>query len=193
MKPLQRLILILALLWIAVKMGLFYTGYAVSGIQIVVSLNIGFTLYVIFKALGYHYADLKGEKSDFLKDLTASLKAAALYSLIIFGFLAIYYSYINPAYIESMVDDRMLELETKMNEIGGYDAFLEQYKDELPALEGDQLTEEEYYNEVRTNYLQMMNPKMVTAVIFMGLFFINLACSAIFSGVYPKYFVNQKR
>ncbi len=191
MKPLQRLILVLALLWITVKLMLFYTGNSVEGIQIVVSLNIGFTVFIIYKALQQHYSELEGT-SDFLKDITASLKACAQYSLIIFGFLAIYYIYIDSLYIEHMVDNRMVELKMKMAEEGGFDAVMEKYKDEIIAFEDAQdLTEEEYYDEVRVNYLKMMNIKMVLAVIFMGLFFINLACSAVFSGVYKRFFLKQ--
>ena len=145
MKPIQRLILILAVVWIAVKLLLFYSGNSLTYAQLAVSLNIGFTLYIIYKALKNHYSNitqrtiespldsnlfnqssedrpanhLPQNGTDFLIDFKVSMKSAVQYSLIIFGFLAIYYMVIDPEYIAGIVNERIELLSEQIIEAGG--------------------------------------------------------------------------
>jgi len=191
MKPIQKLILVLAAIWIIVKVLLFTSGKAVDWFQVSVSLNIGFTLFIMFRALAYHYSTY-GKPSDFVKDFTVSLKAAAQYSLIIFGFLAIYYLYIDPGFGEAVAENRLNELKLKVGEEGGYAAFMEKYKSEmaLPESAAD-ITEVEYYTQVKDGFMQMMSTKILLPLMFMGLFFMNMACAGIFSGVYKRFFLRR--
>ena len=218
MKPLQRLILILAAVWIAVKLLLFYSGNSVAYTQLVVSLNIGFTLYIIYKALKDHYSNLTqgkaessidsslgdqnsegipanyapGNGTDFLIDFKVSMKSAVQYSLIIFGFLAIYYMAIDTEYVAGIVDERIELLREQMNGAGGYDAVMEANKGQISIPQGEVLpSEEEYLTEIRGNFLTMLNMKVFLSLIFTYFFLLNLTCSAVVSGIAGRIFVKH--
>ncbi len=198
----QRLILILAGAWIVVKLILFYTGNALNLSQLAISLNIGFLIYIIYVALKNHYksiqVNLAGEvenveaqsiyqHTDFIKDFKVTMKAAMQYSLVIIGFLAIYYIAIDTGYMENLVDDRMELLKEQMDAEGGYEAMLEKYKEQIQLEEGaEPMTEEEYFTDTRSNFISMFQPKILLPLLFIYFFLLSLACSAIISGIGKK-------
>ncbi|MEJ6681301.1 MAG: hypothetical protein QNL21_04325 [Flavobacteriales bacterium] len=218
MKPIQRLILILAVVWIAVKLLLFYSGNSLTYAQLAVSLNIGFTLYIIYKALKNHYSNitqrtiespldsnlfnqssedrpanhLPQNGTDFLIDFKVSMKSAVQYSLIIFGFLAIYYMVIDPEYIAGIVNERIELLSEQIIEAGGYDAVMEANKGQINIPQGKGLpSEEEYLKEIRVNFMTMLNMKVFLSLIFTYFFLLNLTCSAVISGIAGRIFVKH--
>ena len=182
MKPVQRLILILAAVWIAVKLLLFYSGNSVAYTQLAVSLNIGFTIYIIYKVLKDHYSNTRiigsdpwNEEPDFLIDFKVSMKSAVQYSLVIFGFLVIYYMAIDTEYIEGIVDERIDLLRDKMTDSGGYEAVMEANKGQINIPQGKELpTEKEYLTEIRGNFMTMLNMKLFLSLIFTYFFLLNL-------------------
>lgn len=218
MTPLQRLILILAVVWIAVKLLLFYSGNSLTYTQLVVSLNIGFTLYIIYKALKNHYSNITQKTiespldsnlvnqssedrpanhlpqngTDFLIDFKVSMKSAVQYSLIIFGFLAIYYMVIDTEYLAGIVDERIELLREQMIKSGGYDAVMEANKGQINIPQGKGLpSEEEYLKEIRVNFMTMLNMKVFLSLIFTYFFLLNLTCSALVSGIAGRIFVKH--
>ena len=218
MNPIQRLILILAAVWIVVKLLLFYTGNSVAYTQIVVSLNIGFTIYIIYKSLKNHYSlipisttgtaiesnlenkntenkhinSLTGKGTDFLMDFKVSMKSAVQYSLIIFGFLAIYYMVIDTQYIEGLVDERIELIRKQMEDAGGYAAVMEAKKDQINIPQGEELpSEEKYLTEIRGNFMTMLNMKVFLSLIFTYFFLLNLSCSAVISGIAQRIFIKS--
>ncbi len=191
MSTLQRLILILAGVWIVVKLVLFYSGNELNYTQLVVSLNIGFTLYIIYKALKGHYAALDEKGTDFLQDFKISMKAAVQFSLIIFGFLAIYYLTIDTGYTEGLVDKQIELIKAQVSEAGGYDLVMEENKSLINLPEGEKLpSEEEHYETTKDNYMQMIK-KVLLPLIFIYFFILNLACSSIMSGIASRIFGKQ--
>ena len=199
MKPVQRLILILAAVWIAVKLLLFYSGNSVAYTQLAVSLNIGFTIYIIYKVLKDHYSNTRiigsdpwNEEPDFLIDFKVSMKSAVQYSLVIFGFLVIYYMAIDTEYIEGIVDERIDLLRDKMTDSGGYEAVMEANKAQINIPQGKELpTEKEYLTEIRGNFMTMLNMKLFLSLIFTYFFLLNLTCSAVISGIAGRIFVKH--
>jgi hypothetical protein len=199
MKPVQRLILILAAVWIAVKLLLFYSGNSVAYTQLAVSLNIGFTIYIIYKVLKDHYSNTRiigsdpwNEEPDFLIDFKVSMKSVVQYSLVIFGFLVIYYMAIDTEYIEGIVDERIDLLRDKMTDSGGYEAVMEANKAQINIPQGKELpTEKEYLTEIRGNFMTMLNMKLFLSLIFTYFFLLNLTCSAVISGIAGRIFVKH--
>jgi hypothetical protein len=199
MKPVQRLILILAAVWIAVKLLLFYSGNSVAYTQLAVSLNIGFTIYIIYKVLKDHYSNTRiigsdpwNEEPDFLIDFKVSMKSVVQYSLVIFGFLVIYYMTIDTEYIEGIVDERIDLLRDKMTDSGGYEAVMEANKAQINIPQGKELpTEKEYLTEIRGNFMTMLNMKLFLSLIFTYFFLLNLTCSAVISGIAGRIFVKH--
>lgn len=199
MKPVQRLILILAAVWIAVKLLLFYSGNSVAYTQLAVSLNIGFTIYIIYKVLKDHYSNTRiigsdpwNEEPDFLIDFKVSMKSVVQYSLVIFGFLVIYYMAIDTEYIEGIVDERIDLLRDQMTDSGGYEAVMEANKAQINIPQGKELpTEKEYLTEIRGNFMTMLNMKLFLSLIFTYFFLLNLTCSAVISGIAGRIFVKH--
>ena len=199
MKPVQRLIMILAAVWIAVKLLLFYSGNSVAYTQLAVSLNIGFTIYIIYKVLKDHYSNTRiigsdpwNEEPDFLIDFKVSMKSVVQYSLVIFGFLVIYYMAIDTEYIEGIVDERIDLLRDKMTDSGGYEAVMEANKGQINIPQGKELpTEKEYLTEIRGNFMTMLNMKLFLSLIFTYFFLLNLTCSAVISGIAGRIFVKH--
>jgi hypothetical protein len=199
MKPVQRLILILAAVWIAVKLLLFYSGNSVAYTQLAVSLNIGFTIYIIYKVLKDHYSNTRiigsdpwNEEPDFLIDFKVSMKSVVQYSLVIFGFLVIYYMAIDTEYIEGIVDERIDLLRNQMTDSGGYEAVMEANKGQINIPQGKESpTEKEYLTEIRGNFMTMLNMKLFLSLIFTYFFLLNLTCSAVISGIAGRIFVKH--
>ncbi len=103
-----RLPWILALVWLAVRLGLGSQLDVESAQNAGVLVNMLFILILVFLGISLHYRRLDGRVSGFLEDFKACMKPTLLYVLMALIFIGVYYAWLSDdiqelrsAYIET--------------------------------------------------------------------------------------------
>lgn len=175
MSRLRQLILTFILIWIAVKMGFFFTGSAQEGMVISVFLNLLFILLVQFFALRFKYKETTLDQSNFLIDLKDCVKAGATYVVFVVVFLVVYYYIIHPELFQGQIEERVaLAIEQSSDP-----EYFEELKRRNPGQIPPEATPEEYVNGTRSDAEQFLGWPFVGGMSLMV-----LTALSVFNGVF---------
>jgi len=191
MNGIQRIILILAAIWVGLKLILFYNGIAFDYFRLTLTLNFAFLSYVIFIALKAFYLSQE-KKSDFIEDFKLSLRYGFQYLLIIFGFLVIYYLYIDSNLTTEMAETNLQSVKDTIAAEGGYEQYLENHTAEFEKELYKPGTEAEFYAELKDNFTEMVSMKLILVFMFSGFFLMCMGVSALLSGTVRKVLERSK-
>ncbi|MFK7755917.1 MAG: hypothetical protein AB8B53_03175 [Flavobacteriales bacterium] len=191
MSAIQRIILILAIIWIGLKLLLFYNGVAFDYFRLTLTLNFAFVAYIIFMALKAFYLSQE-KKSDFIEDFKLSLRYGFQYLLIIFGFLVIYYLYIDTNFTSELAEANLVSVKETVAAEGGYEQYLENHTAEFEKELYKPGTEEEFYAELKNNFTEMVSMKLMLVFMFSGFFLMCMGVSALLSATVRKVLERSK-
>ena len=174
----KKIALIFGLSWIIIKLIVFNLGYAVQLFNITAMINLLFLLLVIFVTL--HYFKLKSgkkEKTLFLTDLKEAMKGGSIYTVIIAGFLLVYFSGIDPDFASERME---LQGITSPENID-----FEELKRQHPIkLQG--MSKEDFIDKEKETVALFSSPFLVTTLVLAGMMLTSLFYSIIVVTLYRK-------
>lgn len=125
----NRLVITFSLVWIVVKMIFFLTGDTGYSLMIGTLANIFFILALIATSLYYRYREIGLAESSVIKDLKYAMNPAGKYILLICGFIFVYYSFIDQAFLPERLAVHRENVEMMVQDEVAFQAW----KDEDPA------------------------------------------------------------
>lgn len=162
----KKIALIFGLSWIVIKLVIFNLGYSVKLFNATAMINLLFLLLVIFLTLHYFKAGRsKSENTLFLEDLKESMKGGSIYTIIVAGFLLIYFSGIDPDFASNR-----LELQGITNP---ENIDFEELKKQNPIkLQG--MSKEDFIDKEKETVQLFSSPFLVTTLVLAGMMLASL-------------------
>jgi len=174
----KKIALIFGLSWIIIKLIVFNLGYSVQLFNITAMINLLFLLLVIFVTL--HYFRLKSgkkEKTLFLTDLKEAMKGGSIYTVIITGFLLIYFSGIDPDFASNRLELQGI--------ISPENIDFEELKRQNPIkLQG--MSKEDFIDKEKETIELFSSPFLVTTITLAGMMLASLFYSFVAVTLYRK-------
>ncbi len=167
-----------ALAWCTVKY-LMYLYDPFSEIHVAVMINILFLLLSISIGL-YLLKSKSSEESNALLDIKNGLRAGLPYVILVSLFIYVYYAKINPEYTQRLVNNRLFEMEQKLNDPN----TLEEFKAANPKYELK--TKEEIFKEMKESPENILSPGFTTTVSLLSLLLLAVLYSILVTVVYRR-------
>ena len=179
----MKLPVILASLWLVIKIVLLQFGYPQD--RYGVMLNLLFVIFIVFTGV---------RKTQGLKEVVPMIKSAmrpaAVYVILVSIFIFIYYSFIDSTYLSSVFDNTIKDLEQAIVDAGGFEEFRKGLSGSTAS------TKEAYITEFRENaggMISLFSPYGRASIALMLLTFFALFYTLFTVGVFKLAMKFMKR
>lgn len=174
---------IAALVWIAIKWGGYAFGFFNNGsVQPYVFTNMFLLTASVSIGLFLIKKNAK-QKSNLLLDIKTGMTAAMPYTVLVSGFIFIFYTYINPEFNQKQMERTRISLQDKK--------VLTSLRNSNPTLENK--TDQELLKEGMKQTRQIISPQFTMLVSLLGLLVYGTMNSLVISLIYRSLiFRNQK-
>lgn len=156
--------------------------------EIGVALNLLFVLLAIFRGIRHNHRTQE-PPIIFPSDLKAGIRPAAVYTIILTGFIFVYYNYIDFEFIEDMRRERIEVAAEEIEIAGGWEEFKEEVSD--PQLED--FSKEDYLDQIEDNVSTFISPGSASTISLFGLLAISFVYTLILAILYRKVLVKMER
>lgn len=180
MSPTTKSAVIFSMLFIITKLVLFNTGLHESNYILVVFANILFVLLAMIMGLRMNTKANPSEK-NYTELVKISMRSAALYALLVSAFAYLYYTKIDPDFINSRVEERMV-----LARAADFDQLK---KDHPEKLEGK--NREDFLNDEKSNAELWFSPFFLSTLTLVGLILISLFYSFFIAWFWKKFLEKQ--
>lgn len=178
---LKRIGALLGLLWVVLKTVLFNLNVDPdTSFNIGVSVNLLLLLIVIFLAVRMHFKS--AVRTLFLDNVKAGMKQAAIYVVIVSGFIFIHYRWIDPQFLPHKIETRVEAAVERIESQGGWGQFKENANDERL----DQITYDDYLDDMRDSGQTFLNPAMALLIALVSLMSLSFLYTLALSALYRK-------
>ena len=175
--------LIAALVWIAIKWGGYAFGFFSNGAvqpyvftnMFLLTASVSIGLYLIKKNAK--------QKSNLLLDIKTGMTAAMPYTVIVSGFIFIFYTYINPEFNQKQLERTRISLQDKK--------VLTSLRNSNPTLENK--TDQELLKEGMKQTRQIISPQFTMLVSLLGLLVYGTMNSLVISLIYRSLIFRNQR
>ncbi len=175
--------LIAALVWIAIKWGGYAFGFFNNGAvqpyvftnMFLLTASVSIGLYLIKKNAK--------QKSNLLLDIKTGMTAAMPYTVIVSGFIFIFYTYINPEFNQKQLERTRISLQDKK--------VLTSLRNSNPTLENK--TDQELLKEGMKQTRQIISPQFTMLVSLLGLLVYGTMNSLVISLIYRSLIFRNQR
>ncbi|NNE55700.1 MAG: hypothetical protein HKN32_06745 [Flavobacteriales bacterium] len=144
MTRIRQLTITFILIWILAKLGVMFSGNAVSAFGFMVLLNLLFILLIQFFFLHFKYKEIDKLESNFLNDPVGTMRAAANYIIVIVVFSVAYYTLIDPSFDAFRVNEAAEFAQEQVND----PEYFEELKRRNPTIPPE-TTADEYVENAR--------------------------------------------
>lgn len=176
MSAITKSALIFASVFIIVKLILFNTGLHNTNYVLVVFVNILCALLAMIIGLRMNFKE-NNEQKSYTELVKLTMRAAALYALIISAFAYLYYTKIDPEFISSRVEERMVLARA---------ANFDQLKKDHPEKLRD-MNREDFLQAEKENAELWFSPFFLTTLTMIGLILISLFYSFFIAWFWGKF------
>ena len=175
--------LIAALVWIAIKWGGYAFGFFNNGAvqpyvftnMFLLTASVSIGLYLIKKNAK--------QKSNLLLDIKTGMTAAMPYTVVVSGFIFIFYTYINPEFNQKQLERTRISLQDKK--------VLTSLRNSNPTLENK--TDQELLKEGMKQTRQIISPQFTMLVSLLGLLVYGTMNSLVISLIYRSLIFRNQR
>lgn len=180
MKTALKIGLLFAGLWILCKMIFFYAGMSLDTYKASALINNFFLLCAISITLFLFKRKNNYEEVSFLTDVKEAIIGGIAYTVIVALFSQLYYSKIDPSFIDKKIDQRMEIVKQTL----ASDAEFAKYKENTPS--DELLTREEIYTKVRKSAEATLNPNVAMVIMLLGFIMLTMIYSIIVTFFFRK-------
>ena len=170
--------LLFAALWILVKMSMYWMGMRDSQIPGTL-INIFCLLLAI--SVGLFYSKLRAkEATNALGDIKTGMTAGLPYTLIVSGFIFLFYSNIDKEFTQHKISERLTATEKQLSNENTW----EQFKRENTDFET--YTKEQFFKEEKTKIEAANSPKAIFVMSLLGGLMLGTFYSILVTAIYRK-------
>ena len=175
--------LIAALVWIAIKWGGYAFGFFNNGFiqpyvfanMFLLTASVSIGLYLIKKNAK--------QKSNLLLDIKTGMTAAMPYTVVVSGFIFIFYTYINPEFNQNQLEQTKIKLQNKY--------YLTSLRNSNPTLENK--TDQELLKEGMKQARQMTSPQFHMLLCLLASLVYGTMNSLVISLIYRSLIFRNQR
>lgn len=176
-----------ALGWMLVKMIFFYTGLSQDTIVPTIFINMFFLLSSIAVGLYLHKKQEGFSQGNALSDIKSGMTAGIPYTLLIAGFLYLFYTQIDPGYIDQMVQEKL----------EAYKAGLEN-PEELKLIKASNeafevMSKEDIYKEMALSTRSTISAFSMTTISLLGMLLLSTVYSILITVIFRKVLLRGMR
>lgn len=177
--------IIFAILWMLIKLSFFGMGIALSSLKIAILINILLLLVAI--AVGLFLQKKKDtEESNALRDMKNGLTTGLVYTVLVSGFIYIYYAKIDTDFIKHQIAEQKVELIKVIND----PAKLKSLKKSNETWET--MSKEEIYSTTLKNLKSVYSPTSTSTIALLAMLLLSTLNSIFVTVVYRKIVFSEK-
>lgn len=173
--------LLVAAVWIAIKMVYHFIGFDATMIKQTIFINMFFCLIAVAGGLYLHKRETGFGGGDFLSDIKAAMGSGVLYAVLVSLFLYFYYEKINPNYNRIQIENVQNQIDAKLNTEEGL-AEIRAQKEEFEVMSKEEIREKIFQGpKSMFNATSTMSMSMLGMVVLAT--FYSIVVTAIFRNV----------
>lgn len=175
-----KIALLFAFSWILLKY-LFYTLHFFQD-DILIPGLINNLFLILAIALGLYYEKKKEGfgKGTAFSDLKAAVTSGMIYTLLIAGFIFVYYQYIQPEFIETRIEERMDLLYSEMER----PSYIDSLRNDNESF--SMMTDEEIIRNIKDNTVTNLSPKSSFIFTLLGMMILTFSYGIFITIIYQR-------
>lgn len=172
--------ILFALIFVIIKMLFFFFGWFETNIVPTAFINMFLLLASISVGLYYYMRYRSGAVESMFKEAKQAVRAGLVYTVIVAGFLFVFYQYIDAAMIAKMQNDRIAAFSSGLDD----PATFSQIRKSNEAFE--LMSKEEILAEVKSNVDQFVSARSVFLISLLSMLMLSMVYSILVTIVYRK-------
>lgn len=179
--------LFFALGWMLVKMIFFYTGLSQASIVPTIFINMFFMLSAISVGLYLHKKQEGFSQGNALSDIKSGMNAGIPYTLLVVAFIYLFYTQIDPGYVDQMVQEKLEAYKIGLND----PEELKLIRSSNEAFEV--MSKEDIYKEMELSTKSTISAFSITTISLLGMMLLSTVYSILVTVIFRKVLLRGMR
>ncbi|MDD2983839.1 MAG: DUF4199 domain-containing protein [Crocinitomicaceae bacterium] len=171
---------LIALIFVAIKLIFSFAHLSHGDIIPTVLINMFLLLSSISIGLYLHKKKEGFSQGNAMSDIKAGMTTGVSYGIVVVSFIYLFYAYINPGYIETMIQDKLVEYQKGLAD----PAMLKQIKASNEAFEI--LDAKQIYQEMENSTRATISAFSITTISMLGMILLSAFYSILVTIIFRK-------
>lgn len=180
MKVTVKVGVLTALIFVAIKLIFSFAGWFDGDIIPTVLINMFLLLSSISVGLYLHKKQEGFSIGNAMSDIKAGVTTGVSYGIVVVGFIYLFYAYIDPGFIDSMVEEKLVEYKKGLAD----PEMLKQVKASNEAFEI--LDADQIYAEMESSTRSTISPFSITTISMLGMILLSAFYSILVMIIFRK-------
>lgn len=180
MKITVKVGVLVAFIFVAIKLIFSFAGWFVGDIIPTVLINMFLLLSSISVGLYLHKKQEGFSLGNAMSDIKAGITTGVSYGIVVVGFIYLFYAYIDPGFIDSMVEEKLVEYKKGLSD----PEMLKQVKASNEAFEI--LDADQIYAEMESSTRSTISPFSITTISMLGMVLLSTFYSILVMIIFRK-------
>ena len=169
-----------ALVFVAIKLIFNFAGWSHGDIIPTVMINMFLLLSSISVGLYLHKKKEGFSTGNAMNDIKAGVTTGVAYGIVVVTFIYLFYAYINPNYIETMVQDKLVDYKIGLSDP-------ERLKDIKASNESFEILDaDQIYQEMENSTRATISPRSITTISMLGMVLLSAFYSILVTIIFRK-------
>lgn len=180
MKVTVKVGVLVALIFVVIKLIFSFAGWFNGDIIPTVLINMFLLLSSISIGLYLHKQNEGFSQGNAMSDIKAGITTGVSYGIVVVSFIYLFYAYINPDFIESMVQEKLVEYQKGLAD----PVMLKEIKASNESFEI--MDAEQIYQEMENSTRSTISPFSITIISMLGMVLLSAFYSILVTIIFRK-------